>query len=96
MLQIEGVRTYYGDSLNFPAADPRQWMAVLPIQYGWLRQWAAGDFDADWPAEGLSFPERLQDRRLCVDRVRAAHPLVEAVRDKVVANDTPKKPTPPR
>ena len=52
---------YYGDSLNFPAADPRQWMAVLPIQYGWLRQWAAGDFEADWPAEGLSFPERLND-----------------------------------
>jgi hypothetical protein len=40
---------------------PRQWMAVLESQYGWLRQWAAGDFDADWPATGLRFPDRLED-----------------------------------
>lgn len=52
---------YYGDSVNFPAEDPRQWMAVLPIQYGWLRQWAAGDFEADWPQDGLTFPRRLED-----------------------------------
>jgi len=52
---------YYGDSVNFPGTDPRQWLAVLPIQYGWLRQWAAGDFEADWPAAGLTFPARLED-----------------------------------
>jgi hypothetical protein len=36
-------------------------MAVLPRQYGWLEQWAAGDFDADWPAGGLIVPQRIDD-----------------------------------
>ena len=40
---------------------PRQWMAVLPIQYAWLLQWANGDFDADWPAGGLTFPATVED-----------------------------------
>lgn len=52
---------YYGDAVSLPPTSPRQWMAVLPIQYRWLQQWADGDFDADWPAEGLRFPERLED-----------------------------------
>ena len=47
---------YYGDDVDLPADNPRQWMAVLPIQYDWLRQWADGDFDADWPDGGLTFP----------------------------------------
>ena len=52
---------YYGDGVDLPATNPRQWMAVLPIQYAWLLQWANGDFDADWPAGGLTFPEQLED-----------------------------------
>jgi hypothetical protein len=52
---------YYGDNTNFPPSSPRQWLAVLPIQYKWLTQWAAGDFDADWPSGGLLFPESLDD-----------------------------------
>lgn len=52
---------YYGDGITLPAENPRQWMAVLPLQYEWLQQWAAGDFDADWPAGGLSFPTLLED-----------------------------------
>ena len=52
---------YYGDGIELPAANPRQWMAVLPIQYEWLRQWAEGDFDADWPEGGPSFAERLEE-----------------------------------
>jgi hypothetical protein len=52
---------YYGDSTEFPGRDPRQWMAILPLQYAWLAQWAAGEFDADWPADGLTFPRRLED-----------------------------------
>jgi L-Lysine epsilon oxidase N-terminal/L-lysine epsilon oxidase C-terminal domain len=52
---------YYGDNTTFPAVSPRQWAAVLPIQYKWLGQWAAGDFDADWPAGGLQFPASLDD-----------------------------------
>ncbi len=52
---------YYGDGIALPATNPRQWMAVLPLQYEWLQQWAAGDFEADWPADGLRFPARLED-----------------------------------
>jgi hypothetical protein len=52
---------YYGDGVDLPASNPRQWMAVLPLQYEWLTQWAEGDFEADWPAGGLTFPARLED-----------------------------------
>jgi hypothetical protein len=69
---------YYGDAIAFPANSPRQWMAVLPIQYRWLEQWAAGDFDADWPAEGLTFPALLED--LALDEQPAA--LDRAVLDE--------------
>ncbi|MGI8549207.1 MAG: LodA/GoxA family CTQ-dependent oxidase, partial [Dehalococcoidia bacterium] len=52
---------YYGDFFDLPPSSPRQWMAVLPIQYDWLRQWAAGDFEADWPGADLSVAQRLED-----------------------------------
>ena len=52
---------YYGDGVDLPATNPRQWLAVLPLQYAWLTQWANGDFEADWPAEGLTFPAGLDD-----------------------------------
>ena len=52
---------YYGDAIAFPPVSPRQWMAVLPIQYRWLEQWADGDFEADWPDGGPHFPARLED-----------------------------------
>jgi hypothetical protein len=52
---------YYGDGVDLPATNPRQWMAVLPLQYQWLTQWAEGDFVADWPAAGLTFPATLED-----------------------------------
>ena len=52
-LEANAIPPLYGDDLSFPADDPRQWMAILPTQYEWLRQWADGDFDADWPEGGL-------------------------------------------
>ena len=60
-MEYSGLPPYYGDGVDLPATNPRQWMAVLPIQYAWLLQWANGDFDADWPAGGLTFPEQLED-----------------------------------
>jgi L-Lysine epsilon oxidase N-terminal/L-lysine epsilon oxidase C-terminal domain len=51
---------YYGDHTTFPAETPRTWMAMLPLQYQWLKQWAAGDFDADWPAGGILMPDALE------------------------------------
>jgi hypothetical protein len=55
---------YYGDGVDLPATNPRQWMAVLPLQYQWLTQWAAGDFVADWPSAGLTFPASLDELSL--------------------------------
>ena len=52
---------YYGDGVDLPATNPRQWQAVLPLQYAWLEQWAKGDFEADWPTDGLTFPAQLED-----------------------------------
>ena len=60
-MDAAGLPPYYGDGIELPAANPRQWMAVLESQYGWLRQWAEGEFDADWPAAGLVFPVRLEE-----------------------------------
>ena len=55
---------YYGDVFNLPPASPRHYLALLPAQYEWLRQWADGDFDDDWPRGGLRFPEGLEELRL--------------------------------
>jgi len=38
----------YGDSVNLPAIDPREWYAITSLQYDMLRQWAEGDFLADY------------------------------------------------
>jgi hypothetical protein len=60
-MEYDDLPPYYGDGVELPAANPRQWMAVLPIQYAWLLQWANGDFDADWPTGGLTFPATIDD-----------------------------------
>lgn len=54
------IPAYYGDGVELPAENPRQWMAVLDLQYAWLRQWADGDFDAAWPVGGLRFADRVE------------------------------------
>ncbi|MDF2760080.1 MAG: hypothetical protein K0S99_2714 [Thermomicrobiales bacterium] len=60
-MEYDDLPPYYGDGVALPAANPRQWMAVLPIQYAWLLQWANGDFDTDWPTGGLTFPATIDD-----------------------------------
>ena len=60
-MEYDDLPPYYGDGVDLPATNPRQWMAVLPIQYAWLLQWANGDFDADWPAGRPDVPGN--DRR---------------------------------
>jgi hypothetical protein len=60
-MEYSALPPYYGDGVDLPATNPRQWMAVLPIQYAWLLQWANGDFDADWPTGGLTFPATIDD-----------------------------------
>ena len=69
--QSSALPPYYGDAvtLDTTSADPRVWMAILPTQYRWLQQWAAGDFEADgvplrrdWDALTPAEQVRLIDR----------------------------------
>jgi len=39
----------YGDAISRPAVSGRQYQSVLDSQYGWLAQWAEGDFVSDLP-----------------------------------------------
>lgn len=61
VLDASAIPPLYGDDLSFPADSPQQWMSILPNQYDWLRQWAEGDFDADWPEGGLRAPASLDE-----------------------------------
>ncbi|MBI1323542.1 hypothetical protein GC170_10200 [bacterium] len=54
----------YGDATTLPANSTRQFQAILPNQFEWLGQWAAGDFVADLPPglvpdQGPALLERL-------------------------------------
>lgn len=60
-MDADGLPPYYGDGMGLPPTNPRQWMAVLDNQYDWLRQWADGDFDADWPAGGPMVPGAVEE-----------------------------------
>jgi hypothetical protein len=50
----------YGDSVNLPALDPREWYAITSLQYDMLRQWAEGDFIADYNAKATP-PAKFDD-----------------------------------
>jgi len=70
--QSAALPPFYGDAvtLDTGTTDAREWMAILPTQYRWLEQWAAGHFIPDGPPpppppwEALSAAEqvRLIDR----------------------------------
>jgi hypothetical protein len=49
VMQADAWPGIYGDSvtLDMKTTDPREWMAVLPIQHEWLCRWAEGDFAPD-------------------------------------------------
>lgn len=47
-MQPDAIPPVYGDGMNIPTSDPRQWLAVTDMQYEMLRRWAAGDFIADY------------------------------------------------
>lgn len=52
----------YGDGTDFPAKDPRQWLAVTSLQFRRLQQWADGDFltGDPWPAALDAVPVEFQ------------------------------------
>ena len=56
VLQTNAWPDFYGDAVELDptTTDPREWMAVLDIQYEWLRKWAEGDFESDWAPPAAS------------------------------------------
>lgn len=51
----------YGDAMSIPPADtPRQNVALSDLQLRYLRQWAAGEFDADYDPAAVP-PQRIED-----------------------------------
>ena len=49
-MQPDAIPPVYGDGMDLPPHDPRQWLSVTRLQYEMLRQWAEGDFVPDWTA----------------------------------------------
>ena len=58
VIDDDAIPPVYGDSVNIPAKDPREWYAITKLQYDMLRQWSEGDFVADYdPAPPKPFDE---------------------------------------
>jgi hypothetical protein len=52
----------YGDAINDPPIEsPRKYLTVTRLQYGWLREWAVGNFQADWDPKKSPGPQKLED-----------------------------------
>lgn len=62
-IRIDALPPMYGDAITNPPdlSNPRSWLSLPPLQYDWLRQWAAGNFKADWQPSALSPPPPLED-----------------------------------
>ncbi len=58
----EALPPMYGDGFVFPAdnKNPRQWLTMTRLQYGWLKRWAIGDFKPDWSGQAPPTPS-LED-----------------------------------
>ena len=50
----------YGDNMNVPGTDARQFLTVTPTQYSWLQRWRDGQFKSDWDPSQTS-PTSLDD-----------------------------------
>jgi L-Lysine epsilon oxidase N-terminal/L-lysine epsilon oxidase C-terminal domain len=72
----------YGDAMNQPPAlSPRQNSAVSDLQLAQLRQWAAGDFAADYDPD-RAIPRRIED----VPVVEQGETLTKAALDFCLAD----------
>jgi len=48
-MEFNSLPPLYGDGMDVPAKDPRQWLALTAPQYERLRRWAEGDFEGGSP-----------------------------------------------
>ena len=77
----------YGDMISIPPnrLEPRQWLAIAPVQYAHLRSWAEGNFTLDRSSDADSIEEiGVQEQPAMLDRAAldgclggAFHPGVE-------------------
>lgn len=76
----------YGDMIALPPdrEEPRQWLALTPLQYAHLKAWARGDFTVGAPQPRTFSEVRVQDQPAALDRAAldgclggAFHPGVE-------------------
>jgi len=71
-MEYNSLPPLYGDGMDVPAKDPRQWLSISPLQYDHLRRWAEGEFVVG--VEGLGATELdfasilLQARPSALDR----------------------------
>lgn len=72
-MRFEELPQVYGDGTDFPAKDPRQWLAVTPLQYRRLRKWADGDFlpGERWPDTFEAVP--LDQQPAALDEAALEH-----------------------
>ncbi|ASS75848.1 hypothetical protein CIG75_13265 [Tumebacillus algifaecis] len=79
----------YGDGMDIPAYNPRNWLSMTSLQYTWLEKWAQGDFTADYNEAATSVqkledlpvsdrPDALNEAALAAALGGAFHPGCEA------------------
>lgn len=78
VMEATNLPPIYGDAvtLKIDTIDPREWMAILPLQYGWLQHWAAGDFEQDTSPHWKTWEEMTPSER--------AHGLDRAALDETI------------
>ena len=78
VMEATNLPPIYGDavSLKSDTTDPREWMAILPLQYEWLHQWAVGHFKQDTPPCWKTWEEMTPSER--------AHGLDRAALDETI------------
>lgn len=72
-MRFDDLPQVYGDGTDFPAKDPRQWLAVTRLQYRRLQQWADGDFIADEPWPGSIDDVPVEQQAAALDEAALEH-----------------------
>lgn len=61
LLEITAWPQVYGDNMNQPLTDARQFLALTPARYRFLRAWSRGDFIADWNENAPPPPDKIEE-----------------------------------
>lgn len=63
-LDVDAWPQMYGDAMTRVPTGPRALMALTATQYGYLQQWAAGNFVPDWDPDAPPPPQELGEVEL--------------------------------